>query len=193
MSSTHDTAIIQSPLVGDIKGPLFNDIANVVGTGNITINTVDPIKELTVMHGQVIDGLMITYDRGSGSGSTTTTITHGTSDRSTDPELKKTRVQLLPTEAMIAITGQHGPVARYGTRVTQLSFVIYNSATGGVRIAGPFGTTSSKSFYATADGNFVAFGGYAVDTDDSVGQSAAKGQDGGLYGLTFSDVAYRTV
>ncbi|KAJ6516709.1 hypothetical protein C8R47DRAFT_1088103 [Mycena vitilis] len=192
MSSTHETAIIQSPLVGDIKGSLFNDIENVIGTGNVTINTVDPIKEITVMHGQ-IDGLVITYEKGSSSGSSTTTITHGTSDRSTDPQLTKTRIALLATERIIAISGQHGPVARYGTRVTRLSFVIYNSATGAVKIAGPFGTTSTKSFYATAEGNFVAFGGYAVNTDDSVGQSAANGQDGGLYGLTFSDVAYRTV
>ncbi|KAJ6600519.1 hypothetical protein DFH09DRAFT_1271311 [Mycena vulgaris] len=193
MPSTHDTAIIQSPLIGDIKGIAFNDIANVVGTGNVSINTEDPIREITVMHGEVIDGLKIVYDKASGTASSTTSVTHGTSIDSKDTALKKVVISLEATENIIAVTGMHGDVPPLGIRVAQLTFVIYDSSTGRTRIAGPYGSKSAKAFYITADGNFVAFGGYAVDTDDSIAQATVKKQDGGLYGLTFSDVAYRSI
>ncbi|KAJ6473915.1 hypothetical protein DFH09DRAFT_1343441 [Mycena vulgaris] len=84
MPSTHDTAIIQSPLVGDIKGIAFNDIANVVGTGT-SASTPRTQSRNHRQHGEVIDGLKIVYDKGSGTASSTTSVTHGTSIDSKDP------------------------------------------------------------------------------------------------------------
>ncbi|KAJ7205006.1 hypothetical protein GGX14DRAFT_397940 [Mycena pura] len=189
MPNIFDTALTKSPLFGAVKdGGVFDDIDNVHGSGTNGINTVDPIHKITVFHGVVIDGLQITYDRIAGTQtSSPTTVSHGTQTKANDANLKEDTITLAANQFIIAISGSQGDdPALGGRRIFQLSFVIYNSTTGHLEIKGPYGSTETgKPFYVTANGKFVAFGGYAVNTDNSVAKSSTEG----LFGLYFYDVA----
>ncbi|KAJ2915203.1 hypothetical protein MD484_g5209, partial [Candolleomyces efflorescens] len=192
MISVQNLAIVQSSLVGDSKGNQFNDIQEVVGfPASMTINASHPLSKITLMHGGVVDGIEIEYAMDDGQ---TTKVSHGTSTEASNPGLNKSTVTLADRENIVAISGIHGS-CQYGIRVSQLSFAIYDSGSGQMRIAGPFGgaeTDSPQRFHVTANGTFVAFGGFAVNTNTSLGQ-LKPGQNGGLYGLTFFDIAYRSV
>ncbi|KAJ2915215.1 hypothetical protein MD484_g5210, partial [Candolleomyces efflorescens] len=185
-------ATVQSSLVGDSVGTQFNDIESVVGfPASMTINASHPLSSITVMHGGVVDGIEVEYARDDDQ---TTKVSHGTSSASTDPNLKKSTVTLGDKENIVAVSGVHGS-SQFGVRVAQLSFAIYDNGSGLMRIAGPFGNGEADSpqrFHVTANGTFVAFGGFAVNTNTSIGQ-LKPGQNGGLYGLTFFDIAYRSV
>ncbi|RXW12890.1 hypothetical protein EST38_g12964 [Candolleomyces aberdarensis] len=191
-TSTQLVATTQSVLFGDNKGTHFNDLETVLGIpANVTINVDKPITSITVMHGYVVDGIEITYSE-SDSAATTTTVSHGTSSECTDLNLKKSHIYFGDTENIIAVSGLQG-VSEWGLRILQLSFVIYDSKTGGVRVEGPFGGgvgDSVQPFRFTANGILIGFGGFAVNTDTNLG-SFTSGETGGLYGLTFFDVAYR--
>jgi hypothetical protein len=74
MTSILNTAIIRSPLLGQDKGVLFDDVEHgalfplfecylmrthpinitVVGANNATINTTNPIKSIRVIYGEVV-------------------------------------------------------------------------------------------------------------------------------------------
>ncbi|KAJ7838156.1 hypothetical protein B0H13DRAFT_2103934 [Mycena leptocephala] len=179
--STESIATIHSALFGGDTGNAFNDLEKVVGgKANITINSLQPIKSITIAHGGAVDGIAITYNKTTGS---KTDVYHGTNpDKKTDSALLVDKITLKSTDAIVAISG-----------IVSLSFTIYNSNDGTMTVYGPYGGSSGTAFRVTANGYFVAFGGYAIDTEDSLSQLKADGEDGGLYGLTFMDVAYRTV
>jgi len=142
------------------------------------------------MHGDVVDGITCTYSLDGGE---PVTKSHGTSTASADPDLSISLVPLSATENIIAITGRQGQTPNFNIRVTQITFVIYDSSNGTTRTAGPFGKGNNGTpFRSTANGNFVAFGGFSVDTDYSAGQAKKAGHYGGLYGLIFADIAYVT-
>ncbi|KAJ2932516.1 hypothetical protein H1R20_g4607, partial [Candolleomyces eurysporus] len=192
---THSVAIIESPLFGDSSGKQFNDIETVVGfPASLTIHVNRPLKYITIMHGGVIDGIEVEYDKHDGQ---TTKFSHGTSSRSSsDPGVKKSTITIGDKENIIAVSGLHGS-SRWGVRILQLSFAICDTRTGNMRVAGPYGSGQSDStphpFHVTANGSFVALGGFAVNTDSSLGQLRAAGKNGGLFGLTFFDISHRPV
>ncbi|KAJ7060901.1 hypothetical protein C8F01DRAFT_1253379 [Mycena amicta] len=189
--TTYTTALVASNLFGDSKGNAFNDLQNVVGSMNITIDTSQPIKQIKVMHGGAIDGIEIKYYK-SNHQAGTTTVHHGTSSDSSDPNLTQSTISIGDNESIVAISGKAGDSA-WGIRVVQLNFAIFDCTTGNMRIAGPFGGNTGKGFRVTANGNFIALSGFAIDTDSSLDQLKAAGQDGGLYGLIFDEVDYRSV
>jgi len=195
--TTNSVALIQSNLFGDDKGTAFNDVEKVIGSAHITINTGNPIKKIVVLHGGVIDGIKTTYHQYDPSThkvtNDTTTIYHGTSSNDNDSSLSSSDFTLTSTQNIIAISGKHGSTADYGTRIVRLSFAIYDSDTGDITYKGPYGGSEGTSFRVTANGIFVGFGGYATDTDSSVKQTTNDKKEGGLYGLTFSDIAYTKV
>ncbi|KAJ7478466.1 hypothetical protein FB451DRAFT_1396236 [Mycena latifolia] len=97
---------------------------------------------------------------------------------------------LLPSIPLviIATTGMHGepPDSQVlgGTRVVQITFVIFDNADGTVKMKGPYGTKFAKPFNVTANGNSSRL----VDM-----RSILNKPTGGLFGLTFYDVEYRAV
>ncbi|KAF7316035.1 hypothetical protein MIND_00121200 [Mycena indigotica] len=189
--TTYTTALVSSNLFGDSKGSHFNDLEDVLGSVNITIDTSKPIKNIKIMHGGVIDGIEVKYYKSSSGG--TQTVHHGTSSDCDDSSLHKSDIPIGDTESIIAISGKSGS-SSWGIRVTQLSFAIYDSKTGNLRISGPYGNSGSgTAFRVTANGNFIALGGFAINTDSSLDQLKKAGQDGGLYGLVFDEVDYRAV
>ncbi|KAJ7917454.1 hypothetical protein B0H13DRAFT_1995275 [Mycena leptocephala] len=190
--STESIATIHSALFGGDTGNAFNDLEKVVGgKANITINSLQPIKSITIAHGGAVDGIAITYNKTTGS---KTDVYHGTNpDKKTDSALLVDKITLKSTDAIVAISGLCDANSFWGNRIVSLSFTIYNSNDGTMTVYGPYGGSSGTAFRVTANGYFVAFGGYAIDTEDSLSQLKADGEDGGLYGLTFMDVAYRTV
>ncbi|RXW20004.1 hypothetical protein EST38_g5838 [Candolleomyces aberdarensis] len=192
MSSAQVVATIQSVLVGDNKGNQFNDLQTVIGIpATVTINTFNPLKSITVMHGSVVDGIEISYFKGE-SGDDSTDVSHGTSSKSKDTALTRTTIDLEQGENIIAVSGVSG-ISSWGLRVLQLNFVIYNSKDGKVRVQGPFGKAEGESlqpFHVTANGILIALGGFAINTNSSLGQLGPD-KAGGLYGLTFFDVAHR--
>jgi hypothetical protein len=114
--------------------------------------------------------------------------------------VKKTIINIAANENIIGVSGLYG-TGEFGTRVAQLNFVIYNSDTGGLRVENLIGdgkVQSPQSFVVTANGILVAFGGFADDIDSSVslGDAHIAPDDtdrGGLYGLNFLEMAYRSV
>ncbi|RXW14808.1 hypothetical protein EST38_g11045 [Candolleomyces aberdarensis] len=191
--ATQRVAITQTALFGDSIGDYFNDTNTVIGfPANLKINARRPIKYITVIHGGVIDGIDIEYVKNDGQ---TTSVSHGTSSRNfSDLYMKTSTVALGDNENIIAVSGLHGP-SQWGVRVLQLSFAICDTRTGQMRVAGPFGggesvsTATPQPFRVSANGTFIALGGYAIDTHYSVGQLKAAGENGGLYGLTFFELA----
>ncbi|KAJ7060874.1 hypothetical protein C8F01DRAFT_1253353 [Mycena amicta] len=191
--TTYTTALVSSNLFGDSsKGKLFNDLQDVVGSMNITIDTSQPIKQIKLMHCEAIDGIEIKYYK-SNHDAGTTTVHHGTSSDCDDVDLYKTTISIGDTESIVAISGKAGDATWGGVRVVQLNFAIYDSSTGNMRIAGPYGGNTGKAFRVTSNGNFIALSGFAIDTDLSLRQLKAAQQDGGLYGLVFDEVDYRSV
>ncbi|KAJ7051426.1 hypothetical protein C8F01DRAFT_1376773 [Mycena amicta] len=184
-TTTLCTGTVVSNLFGQRTGKEFSDLEALVA-GQLYIDPGHAIKEITIMHGGVIDGIQVTY--WNNGGTTTSTLRHGTSSESTDPHLIRSTVTINADESIIAISGKSGQT-RWGERVTQLNFCLYDGKTGRTRIAGPFGGTGGKAFRVTASGDFVAFGGYAINTNLSLDQLKHRGAEGGLYGLTFVDVA----
>ncbi|KAJ6557517.1 hypothetical protein B0H19DRAFT_1261130 [Mycena capillaripes] len=193
MTSIQKTAIIKSPLIGAEKGTLFDDIDNVVGPNNASINTTNPIKSIRVIYAEVVNGLIVEYRETEGS---TVVQAHGTTPDSSgklDTGLKEEVIQLRNTQVVIAVTGMHGETRHSdslgGRRVAQITFVLYDRIDGTVEVRGPFGSLASTPFSVTADGIFVAFGGYAFNQTQSVAHKPA----GGLFGLTLHDVADRSI
>ncbi|KAJ2923580.1 hypothetical protein H1R20_g13513, partial [Candolleomyces eurysporus] len=194
-TSTQVVATVQSALFGDSKGEHFNDMEKVVGIpASVTVNVDKPLKSITFMHGAVLDGIELSYSKSRGDSHTT--VTHGTSPRSDDSGLTIEKVKIGDNEKIIAFSGLQGTSNFRGHRILQLYFTTYDSKTGKMEVKGPFGRgqgSSPEPFHVTANGAFVAVGGYAIDTDSSLGQLVSDDEDGGLYGLTFFDVAYRSV
>ncbi|KAJ7436417.1 hypothetical protein FB451DRAFT_1307457 [Mycena latifolia] len=194
MTSIQNTAIVQSRLIGAVGGgDHFDDINAVTGSNFATINTKNPIKSIRVIYGEVVDGLAIEYRV---TDSTTAKKEHGVTPNingGVDAGLKSEVIELSNTQVIIAVTGMHGEPpdskALGGARVVQINFVIFDNADGTVETKGPYGTKFAKPFYVTADGNFVAFGGYATNQEESI----LKKPTGGLFGLTFYDVQYTAV
>ncbi|KAJ7763738.1 hypothetical protein B0H16DRAFT_455092 [Mycena metata] len=195
--TTHSVATVHSVLFGGSTGNYFNDLQSVIGPHNVTINSIMPIKSITVVHAGVIDGIKVTYYRGSKK--STTSVNHGLSAES-DGEggLNKKVIPLGDKESIVAISGKAGDSEFWGMRVVGLCFTIYDSGTGKMRttgwIGGQGGThIKTPTFRVTANGSFLALGGYAIDANSSIGTMQDKQEDGGLYGLTFIDIAYRNV
>ncbi|KAJ7804967.1 hypothetical protein B0H14DRAFT_2882298, partial [Mycena olivaceomarginata] len=202
MTSIQNTTIIKSPLIGAENGNLFDDIDSgarstlnawtsahpiaVVGPNNASINTTDPIKS--------IHGLTIEYRETKGS---TIVQAHGTTadpSGKLDTGLTQEVITLKDTQVIIAVTGMHGVTRQSGSlggrRVAQITFVLFDKPMGGWKPKGyPFSSLTATPFSVTADGNFVAFGGYAFNQT----QSVAHKPTGGLFGLNLHDVAYRRV
>jgi len=189
-TSTVSVALVQSRLFGGDQGRTFNDVEIVGGyPAGMTINVDNPISQVEVLYGAVVDGLSITYNETDGA---TETVNHGTEPGTSDTSLKRNTFTLSSEENIIAITGRAGEDPTYGTRICQINFVIYNSSTGKSSVYGPYGSNNTGTpFRVTANGAFIAFGGYAVTSNDSIAQADRHGRRGGLYGLTFADVAYR--
>ncbi|KAJ2923576.1 hypothetical protein H1R20_g13515, partial [Candolleomyces eurysporus] len=136
-----------------------------VVVGFPAIDVTRPLKYITIMHGGVIDGIELEYATNDAE---TTKFSHGTSHRNSDPYVIKSTITLGDKENIIAVSGSHGS-SSWGYRVLQLSFAIYDTRTGRMRIAGPYGRgrsdLTSHPFHVTANGAFVALGGFAINTD----------------------------
>ncbi|KAJ7104888.1 hypothetical protein C8R44DRAFT_886913 [Mycena epipterygia] len=202
--TTNSIAIVQSALFGGSKGTSFNDLESVFGgSASTTINSDGPIKRIHIAHGGVVEGMTITYNKAGSSSKSGTDKTHGTNpEQNTDTALTKSwipgpyKTDNLDSnnrkEIIIAISGLYNDT-KWGKRIVALSFMTYSAVAGEMHVYGPYGGTKGTAFRVTANGSFVAFGGYAADTNDSVVTALKNKEDGGIYGLTFAEVAYRTV
>ncbi|KIJ46834.1 hypothetical protein M422DRAFT_778290 [Sphaerobolus stellatus SS14] len=186
-SSTLNVALIQSPVFGGTDGKHFNDIQDVAGfPASLTIKTTNAISSIVVYHGGLVDGIQVTYNETGGTAKGTKQ--HGSIDNS----LNKDTITFSQTQSIIAISGRAGTTG-YGNRVIQLSFTVYDSSNGKMQVYGPYGNSAvGPAFHVTANGAFVGFSGFAVDSDLSIGRSADQGVPGGIYGLSFIDIAYRS-
>ncbi|KAJ6530008.1 hypothetical protein DFH09DRAFT_151727 [Mycena vulgaris] len=195
--STEDIAIVQSRFFGGLKGKFFNDVENVLSSNRVTVNADDPITEIKFLYGEVIDGFKVTYSRSAGLDNTVP-FEHGTVSDAKDHGLTPKTITFKPGDNVIAITGLHGdPGNGYGDRIVRLNFLIYNSKTGDTRLEGGIGGKSTandklKPFFVTANGQFIAFSGYAENSTLSVEGGRAGGSDAGLYGLSFYAVEFRS-
>ncbi|KAJ7319406.1 hypothetical protein DFH08DRAFT_391585 [Mycena albidolilacea] len=193
MTSIQNTAIMKSPLIEVDNGNLFDDINSVVGPNNASINTADSIKSIRVIYAEVVNGLTIEYRETKGSTIVQAHDTTADLSGKLDTGLKQEVITLKDTQVIIAVTGMHGATTHSGSlggrRVAQIIFVLFDKADRRVETKGPFGSLIATPFSVTADGNFVAFGGYAFNQT----QSVAHKPTGGLFGLTLHDVAYRRV
>ncbi|KAJ6467283.1 hypothetical protein C8R45DRAFT_1171678 [Mycena sanguinolenta] len=196
--TTESIATIQSALFGGDTGNAFNDLETVIGgSANITINSVQPITSILIAHGDAVDGIAIKYYLTS---KTTTYKYHGTDPQNkTDSNLNVDTITLNSNDTIVAISGLQDANSPWGNRIIALSFTTYNSNDGKMTVHGPYGGSTGTAFRVTANGYFLAFGGRAIDTTSSLADLANQGTDegttvnGGLYGLTFTEIAYRKV
>ncbi|KAJ7747298.1 hypothetical protein B0H16DRAFT_1888816 [Mycena metata] len=111
--------------------------------------------------GDALDGFAVTYT------GIKDPVVHGTK-----PVEKDTRwLSLEDDETIVAISGRYGATV-WGDRIIALSFTTFNESTGEMKVEGPYGGAGSgrsggKAFRVSANGIFVAFGGYAINTDKS--------------------------
>ncbi|CAL1706522.1 unnamed protein product [Somion occarium] len=128
-------------------GTAFNDL-NVIGG----VQNVNRISRIVIRHGEIVDAITTTYQRSRGLSPITR------SNGGTGGNLAT--VDLSATESVITITGTFRSVsAQYGpSSVQNLNFVILNSSTGAVRVAGPFAPASGGTPFRVY-GTLVAFAG----------------------------------
>ncbi|ELU37164.1 hypothetical protein AG1IA_08798 [Rhizoctonia solani AG-1 IA] len=89
-----------------------------------------PIKSIEVWSGQVVDGLLVTYNLADGS---TKDVMHGAG----------------ATERIVEVNGIYGvasPTTNWGTQIQLLTFKIHDSATGFYRHTASFGIPSQRDF-----------------------------------------------
>ncbi|KAJ7069180.1 hypothetical protein C8F01DRAFT_1325786 [Mycena amicta] len=188
--SLYSTTLVQATLYGDSNGDAFTDIQAVQGTTPIVSDVARAIKVIKVMNSKsTVDGIQITYAPSSHDG-VQSVVAHGTTDKCTDPNLKKSVFTIADAETIASISGTTDNTASYGLRVTSLSFNIFNKKTGITRTAGPFGGSTGTPFTVNVIGEFIAVSGFAIDTDQSLAQLQVAGQDGGLYGLVFDETHF---
>ncbi|KAJ7627361.1 hypothetical protein FB45DRAFT_59983 [Roridomyces roridus] len=192
MPSTDDITITQTPLVGGVnEAGRFSDKDAVISSGKVTIDPTDPIKEIIVLHSNLIDGIQITYNKTDGT--VAPSPIHGTSAKATIPN--RNTISFSKGDIITEISGLHGVPAenpQIGHRVLQLKFTIYNTGTKTTRVQGPFGNQNAPSatdFSFSTTGKFIGIAGFAVNVDISVAECTRKGIQGGLYGLSFFGTA----
>nr|GAT50903.1 predicted protein [Mycena chlorophos] len=192
--------LIQVPPGGIVGGHreekyLFNDLQSVYNGGTspdaLLSLGASPIKEITIVWNEVVEGLSVTYRGPNGTG--TVIRTHGTSPSCTDHGIEKYTIHINSSETIKEI-GTRAGLTRWGTRVCEISFRIFDETKKTFRTAGPFGGDSYQGKPATHvawSGHFAAFGGYAVDSPQSIAKAKESGKDSiGLYGLVFHEVEF---
>jgi hypothetical protein len=161
---------IQSQLFGAPQGNYVNDLASVAGFP--ASQQILKISKILVHHGEIVDGLEVTYLKKSGG---PVTVAHGGKGGSA------TLVELLDTESIVGVYGryQNPSSTFYGNQViAEISFVIANinkNVRDAVRVAGPFGQPGAGGpnfFPYSANGSIIAIGSYS-------------GPEPYLHGLTF--------
>ncbi|KAJ7069215.1 hypothetical protein C8F01DRAFT_1245426 [Mycena amicta] len=195
--SLYNTTLVPATLYGDSNGDAFNDVQAVLGTTLIVSDAARAIKAIKVMHSDsTVDGIQITYAPSRQDGAKDI-VSHGTTDKCTDTNLKKSVFTVGDTdsESIVSISGTTGPTTRSGVRIklriTSLSFVILDKERGVRRSPGPIGGSSGTAFAVNVTGEFIALSGFAIDTDKSLAQ--LNGEDGGLYGLVFDETNFKVV
>ncbi|KAJ6568831.1 hypothetical protein B0H19DRAFT_937791, partial [Mycena capillaripes] len=94
-----------------------------------------PIKQIDIYGGWVIDAMSITYRLSDGS---TKVIKRGSNQANMQGNLNS--VVLKDNEIISQICGFAGPYQYYNqSLLIQVQLVIYDTQTGAVRVAGPFG------------------------------------------------------
>ncbi|KAF8748778.1 hypothetical protein RHS01_10590 [Rhizoctonia solani] len=99
-----------------------------------------PIKSIEIWSGQVVDGLLVTYNMLDGS---TQDVMHGATGGT------KTKIDLSPTERIVEVNGIYGvasPTTDWGTQIQLLTFRIYDSATNFYRTTASFGIPNQHDF-----------------------------------------------
>ncbi|THG96517.1 hypothetical protein EW026_g5334 [Hermanssonia centrifuga] len=186
----------QTSLIGGKKDAnFFNDIFMRDTNKNIHLNSTSngginylverqPIAKIKVSYGWIIDGIEVTYNvqtpSGSGVRDTTVTLTHGSHAEVGTNTLKSETVTVGTNETIIAVYGKAGRYTAGATdrdMVHTINFVILDRSTQQVRTVGPFGTSTGGSPYCCTDP--CAFGGFATvdNTEGLCGLFFFKGTD----------------
>ncbi|KAJ6482644.1 lectin [Mycena sanguinolenta] len=131
--------VVQTSNFGGAQGTSFNDNEAVTNFPNtdpgLTIDPVHPIKQMDIYGGWVVDAISTTYRLSDG---TTKVIKRG-SNQSAD---NLQSVVLNDNEIISQICGFAGPYQYYNqSLLIQVQLVIFDTKTGAVRVAGPFGGT----------------------------------------------------
>ncbi|KAJ7627294.1 hypothetical protein FB45DRAFT_1029649 [Roridomyces roridus] len=171
MPSTDDITITQTPLVGGVnEAGRFSDKDAVISSGKVTIDPTDPIKEIIVLHSNLIGR-------------------HP--NHATVPN--RNTISFSKGDTITEISGLHGVPAenpQIGHRVLQLKFTIYNTGYQNHQSArGSQNAPSATDFSFSTTGKFIGIAGFAVNVDISVAECTMKGIERGLYGLSFFGTA----
>ncbi|KAF8668350.1 hypothetical protein RHS04_09035 [Rhizoctonia solani] len=127
-----------------------------------------PIKSIEIWSGQVVDGLLVTYNMLDGS---TQDVMHGATGGT------KTKIDLSPTERIVEVNGIYGvasPTTDWGTQIQLLTFRIYDSATNFYRTTASFGIPNQHDFVQETRkdlcvrGPLVGFAGVANNSANQV-------------------------
>jgi len=148
-------AWVQTAQVGGSSGAWFSDIAEL--NSSFKLDYSHPITQIKVSHGNIVDGLEISYKVVGDGFQDAEVKTHGSSIANA------TVIDLNGNETVVVVFGRAGYSTQYKkNKIISISFVIFDSATANVRTLGPFGTaTDGESFRVT---NVAAFGGNAEST-----------------------------
>ncbi|GAB1528349.1 hypothetical protein RhiTH_011543 [Rhizoctonia solani] len=120
----------------ELMGQEYNDLQSF----GAELDFQKPIKSIEVWSGQVVDGLLVTYNLADGS---TKDVMHGAGGGG------KTKISLSPTERIVEVNGIYGvasPTTNWGTQIQLLTFKIHDYATGFYRHTASFGIPSQRDF-----------------------------------------------
>ncbi|KAJ7808588.1 hypothetical protein B0H14DRAFT_3761458 [Mycena olivaceomarginata] len=131
--------VVQTSNFGGAQGTSFNDNEAATNFPNtdpgLTIDPVHPIKQIDIYGGWVVDAISTTYRLSDGS---TKVIKRG-SNQSAD---NLHSVVLKDNEIISQICGFAGPYQYYNqSLLIQVQLVIFDTQTGAIGVAGPFGGT----------------------------------------------------
>jgi len=149
--------INQTHTFGIQEGAPFDDLKEVGEWPDKQL--IKGIKQIRLAHDWLVDGMEITYELKSGP-TTTQTVNHlGGEPFNGNP------VDFGPNEVLLGVTGMEGIPGYYQNKpyLCALRFVIADTKTGEVRVAGPYGYNAPAGTYTgpafTVSGPLIALAG----------------------------------
>jgi len=111
----------------------FNDWAEVGGWPET--QNIDRISRIEISHGDVVDGIRISYQLKTGK---TVTKTHGA-------DWRLIGVDVAPFEVLSEVHGLHGDASNgWGIEIKELAFVVLDTNSGNSRVLGPWGNGRAR-------------------------------------------------
>ncbi|EJT98367.1 hypothetical protein DACRYDRAFT_24432 [Dacryopinax primogenitus] len=153
--------LTQTLSFGVHEGAAFNDATTLGGFPNT--QGIKSIKQIRLMAGWLIDGMEVTYQMNDGSTK---------ADNHLGTGKPNVTINFNDDEVLVCVTGKTTLPGYYQNKpyLCYLKFVIVNTASGNIRVEGPFGNGAGDAKYTgktfSVAGPILAFAGQSISGNE---------------------------